>query len=366
MAKVTKDNGKLSESDILDESDNGWKAQDLSEDDDGLDFTMDDDPASDVNIDSGIGEDEVKDKQKADKKKEDDDDIDIADEDEVVEEEDDYEDDDEDEPDEDESEEDEEENKESYSKKVRKRIEREQKLKREAEERAETAEQAVYEANVRTYEAQKVGVEALRKENAREIEHQKALLKLAKEEDESDKEMEAQVELTKLFAEASRLEEGEKSLKEPAKRAPRAAQASPATTKWVARNRWFVDPTFQSEADYARSIDKQLGNDPVWKDRVGESDYFAELDRRIHSKIPSLRVQIKKTYSTGKKVNKVSGVSRTGGNGARPDSNRITLTQADIRSAADFGITTKEGLRAYAKEKWKREQRELKLKGVRS
>jgi hypothetical protein len=363
---------KITESDLLDgiEDDTpgrGWKTQETSKDEEiegkekeETEFTPD--PNDDVHD----GEDvdprpDPKPKKKPKAKVEDD-----LEEEEEEEEEEELEEEEpdpkvlEDEEEEEEEEIDDEENLESHSKKVQKRIQREIKLKKEAEARADEANERAYKSDVSAFEARKVTLEGMLSLNKRDIQDEKAKLKAAKEEDDTDAEVEAMTKISELQVKGQNIERGTESNKEP-KKITRTPAGSPQATRWLERNRWFQNPTsFKSQIGYARVIDGELGADPMWKDKVGTSEYFAELDRQIHAKIPTLRVDIKKAYGGTTKKTKIVKPNSGTPLIKHKKSKDFKLDKHDRANALEFGLTTKAELDAYAAQKFKR----IKAEGV--
>ena len=352
---------KITESDLLDgiEDDTpgrGWKTQEKGTEKEGKD-NDETEFSPDPNDDVHDGEDvdpRADPKPKKKKAKVVEDDLEEEEEEELEEEEEVEEEEVEEEEEEEEEEEiDEEENLESHSKKVQKRIQREIKLKKEAEARADEANERAYQSDKSAFEARKVTLEGMLSLNKRDIQDQKAKLKAAKEEDDNDAEVEAMTEISALQIKGADIERGAKSNVEP-KKVTRTPAGSPQATRWLDRNRWFQNPTsFKTQIAYARVIDGELGADPMWKERVGTSEYFAELDRQIHEKIPTLRVDIKKAYGITKKT-KVAVPNRGTVVVKHKKSKNFTLTKEDRANAAEFGLTTKAELDAYAKQKYKR------------
>ena len=321
-----------------DSSDRGWKTQGLDEEE----FT----PGDDVDDPHSEEESDPRPDPKPKKKTVEDD----------LDEEDDPEEDEPDEegePDEEDEDEENEDDGKDYSKAVQKRIQREIKLKKEAEARADEANDRAYKSDLGAYEARKVTLEGMAKENQRDIADEKLRLKAAKEEDDTDAEIEAMTRISELQTKALDIKRGADSNAAPAK-VTRAASGSPQATRWMDRNKWFQNPSFKNEIAFARVIDGELGGDPEWKARVGTSEYFAELDRQIHEKMPNLRMSIKKAYGAGKKTPRVTSQSRGTVIVKHKKSKNFQLSREDRVNAAEFGLTTKAELDAYAKEKYKR------------
>lgn len=249
--------------------------------------------------------------------------------------------------------------KKNYSQAMQKRITRERKLKRAAEERYEEETVGRQDAEQRAYEAQKLSLNLLAKDIERDIKDKTAELKRAKESGETDDEIKASAELDDLRAKKRKIEEAESGMKEPPKVERKTVQ--PATNRWMERNQWFTSPEFSAEAQYARAIDVTLSQEGKFK--VGTPEYFAELDRRIHANIPVLRSKIKKAFGA-KPPQRVAPVNRSmpGRHGGGNTSSRVVLSREEVRFAHDLGLTSKAELEEYAKNKMKREREELAAK----
>jgi hypothetical protein len=192
----------------------------------------------------------------------------------------------------------------------------------------------------------------------RDIKDAKEDLKRAKEDGEADAEVEAMTKISELQIKGREIEKGAESNKEPVKRAAKTGN-TPAAQRWIDRNRWFNnDAQFKNEIGYSRVIDSEMGAEAEWKGKVGTSEYFAELDKRIHERIPALRVRIKKAYG-GKKVSRIAPVGRGTIIKKKKGKGVISLTKEERASAAEFGIKGKD-LEEYARQVHKREAAEAK------
>ena len=128
----------------------------------------------------------------------------------------------------------------------------------------------------------------------------------------------------------------------------------PKAVDWAAKNDWFGKDQIMTTA--ALSIDQELkdeGYDP------SDNDFYEEIDNRLHSRYPQ-RFQgtptqepetprLQDTSSNSAQV--VAGASRTP---KTSKSNKVKLTQEDVRLANKWGIS----LEQYATEKLKVEKAE--------
>ena len=133
------------------------------------------------------------------------------------------------------------------------------------------------------------------------------------------------------------------------------AETPPLAADWVKENReWFNKPGFRKETAMAYGIDAEL-TEEGWD--VNDPDYYIEMDKRLKaSGMAYFSKNAEDTVQTDKNVvqknnrvqSPVAGVSRKKGT----DSNRVKLTQDDIRTAQTFGIDINDeaALKRFAKE----------------
>jgi len=214
------------------------------------------------------------------------------------------------------------------------------------------------------------------------LERAKLLYRQAAEQGDPDKMLEAQEEISKAYAESSRLEQQRAAWEEynarleqqniraaelAKQQKQQEAQYDPKAVQWASKNNWFGQDQLMTAA--ALSIDAELKNegfDPA------DNDFYEEVDARLARQFPHKFSQSNhqssqedmqgeteqptrlqdKTSSSASQV--VSGASRTpktssaGGNGSK----RVKLTQEDVRLANKWGIPLKQ----YAAEKLKVEE----------
>jgi hypothetical protein len=132
-------------------------------------------------------------------------------------------------------------------------------------------------------------------------------------------------------------------------------QTPPLAADWVKDNKeWFNKPGFRKETAMAYGIDAEL-TEEGWD--VNDPDYYIEMDKRLKSSgMAYFSKEEKDTVQTNENVvqknnrvqSPVAGVSRKKGT----DSNRVKLTQDDIRTAQTFGIDINDeaALKRFAKE----------------
>lgn len=173
-------------------------------------------------------------------------------------------------------------------------------------------------------------------------------IRKAKEEGNYDTELKLQGELDKLRFQQNQLRQMKATLPEPdsvvatPQTAPKSASAPqaqvpqqqtqskppPLAVKWIETNKgWFLNPKFKAHHNFVRTIDEAIvaeGYDPQ------SAEYYKELDRRIDQAFPALR----------KKPQAVT--SPVGAVGSRPAVNRskrtIVLTREDLANMARYKL----------------------------
>ena len=244
--------------------------------------------------------------------------------------------------------------KKTYSKAVQDRIMRERRLKSRESARADAAEASARAARGEALAAQKTATSLLAKLLETSVAEKTVALKKAKEDGDTDAEIKLQGELEDLRANKRDVDATKERLDKARPEDAETPKSSPDTDRWLSRNNWYSNKQFQDEALYARTIDVGLGNEfkaGTFKHRPGTAGYFAELDRRIHNKMPMLRQQIRKAYGETRDPAPVVASARR--SAPAVSSNRITLTRADLENMRTFGLDTKDpkALREYALQK---------------
>ena len=232
-----------------------------------------------------------------------------------------------------------------YSEKVRKRIAKEVAKRAEAEQKAVNLEQRLAELEKKTFD---LAGKTL-KNNYSSV---SADLKTAIEEGNTEKQVELYEKMADIRGQMSKTEELSASVPKVEKK---QAQTPPLAADWVKENReWFNKPGFRKETAMAYGIDAEL-TEEGWD--VNDPDYYVEMDKRLKaSGMAYFSKDAEDTVQTDKNVvqknnrvqSPVAGVSRKKGT----DSNRVKLTQDDIRTAQTFGIDINDeaALKRFAKE----------------
>ena len=232
-----------------------------------------------------------------------------------------------------------------YSEKVRKRIAKEVAKRAEAEQKAVNLEQRLAELEKKTFD---LAGKTL-KNNYSSV---SADLKTAIEEGNTEKQVELYEKMADIRGQMSKTEELSSSVPKVEKK---QAETPPLAADWVKENReWFNKPGFRKETAMAYGIDAEL-TEEGWD--VNDPDYYIEMDKRLKaSGMAYFSKNEEDTVQTDKNVvqknnrvqSPVAGVSRKKGT----DSNRVKLTQDDIRTAQTFGIDINDeaALKRFAKE----------------
>ena len=232
-----------------------------------------------------------------------------------------------------------------YSEKVRKRIAKEVAKRAEAEQKAVNLEQRLAELEKKTFDLAGKSL----KNNYSSV---SAELKTAIEEGNTDKQVELYEKMADIRGQMSKTEELSASVPKVEKK---QAETPPLAADWVKENReWFNKPGYRKETAMAYGIDAEL-TEEGWD--VNDPDYYIEMDKRLKaSGMAYFSKEEKDTVQTNENVvqknnrvqSPVAGVSRKKGT----DSNRVKLTQDDIRTAQTFGIDINDeaALKRFAKE----------------
>ena len=232
-----------------------------------------------------------------------------------------------------------------YSEKVRKRIAKEVAKRAEAEQKAVNLEQRLAELEKKTFDLAGKSL----KNNYSSV---SADLKTAIEEGNTEKQVELYEKMADIRGQMSKTEELSASVPKVEKK---QAETPPLAADWVKENReWFNKPGFRKETAMAYGIDAEL-TEEGWD--VNDPDYYIEMDKRLKaSGMAYFSKNEEDTVQTNENVvqknnrvqSPVAGVSRKKGT----DSNRVKLTQDDIRTAQTFGIDINDeaALKRFAKE----------------
>lgn len=261
--------------------------------------------------------------------------------------------------------------KKNYSAAMQKRVQRERRLtateRSRADEqtvRANQAEAAAVQHRTEAIEARKVIANLLSVNLDNQIKEKTAELKAAKEGADTDAEIKAQGELDELRAQKRDVEATKTKLEAMAKEPPASSEQppkqpakNPLTERWLSRNKWMTDKRFAEEATITRAIDHTLGQEVkagTFAYGPDTPQYFAEMDRRIKAKMPSLAARAQKVFQQPQSTQpRVAAVPRTTVASPTVRKGRVVLTPADLANMRNFGLDTKnpKHLQEYARNK---------------
>lgn len=256
--------------------------------------------------------------------------------------------------------------------KIKKRFQREKRLRDqiigERDQIRQAAEQAVIQSRQKDDE-----IVTLRKQYAavqrqyadtldfaydQSIQIKSQALRKAREDGDLDAETKIQSELDAFRFQQNQIRDAKRTLPDPDKiqapqsqaastPAPQAQQSAPPpplAVKWLDANKpWFNSPKFQGHRAFVLAEDSKLVREGYDKN---SPEYYAELDRRVDEAFPTLR-----------KKPKAPTKSPVAGVGAAPakhlSKNTVRLTRVDLGNMRRFGLdpTNKEHLREYARNK---------------
>jgi len=119
---------------------------------------------------------------------------------------------------------------------------------------------------------------------------------------------------------------------------------------WWQKNNWFNATGFERETAAARAIDVQLDLEGFDKN---SDEYYSQLNGRLQKVFPELRSE----PSPKQRPRGRSPVAPTTGGSAAYKTNRVRMTQEQLRMARELGINDERGLKKYEAE-IRRQQRE--------
>lgn len=274
-----------------------------------------------------------------------------------------------------------------YSKNVRKRIEREIRLRRKVEEEARTeiettrtqATQIITKLREEGKRVFEKATEEQKKYDALQDSYAELLqsslsekgeliqerLRKAKEDGDTSAEVKYLSELQQLAAQQTQLGSIKRNIDEtrrarkplqdiwtapaqqqqtPAQQAPKVDPGTKLGSTWKAQRTWFGKPKFAEATDFAHVIDKRLiaeGYNPNTK------DFFVELDRRLAKRFPELYRR------KAPKVSVAPVGSGASNSGKAAAGNKVKLSRHDIDVMRRFGLdpSNKNHLREFALQK---------------
>ena len=245
---------------------------------------------------------------------------------------------------------------------IRQRKERDEKL-QSMEERLTTLQNELKQKEDQLSTSLKSSIDNSESQLNNNLEAAKSIYRQAIENSDVDAQIAAQESISKAYAELNQISNQRTALEnyntqieqQPVSQSQQQpTKYDPKAVDWAAKNDWFGKDQIMTTA--ALSIDQELkdeGYDP------SDDDFYEEIDNRLHSRYPQ-RFQgtptqepetprLQDTSSNSAQV--VAGASRTP---KTSKSNKVKLTQEDVRLANKWGIS----LEQYAAEKLKVEKAE--------
>jgi len=245
---------------------------------------------------------------------------------------------------------------------IRQRKERDEKLQK-MEERLSTLQNELNQKEEQLSNSLKSSIDNSESQLNSNLEAAKSIYRQAIENNDVDAQIAAQESISKAYAELNQISNQRTALENYSTQAEQSQVSQPQqqtpkydpkAVDWAAKNNWFGKDQIMTTA--ALSIDQELkdeGYDP------SDDDFYEEIDNRLRSRYPQ-RFQdtsaqepetprLQDTPSNSAQV--VAGASRTP---KTSKSNKVKLTQEDVRLANKWGIS----LEQYAAEKLKVEKAE--------
>ena len=236
-----------------------------------------------------------------------------------------------------------------YGVQVQRRIRKITAQKKEAEDNLEAQRQETENLKARLLKLEQGEQKQVANEFTQKYNQTKQALHRAVEEGDTD----AQVNFSEQMADmraSIRVQDMQKQMQQQQQRAtannqPKTKPSAPVPEKannWWTENDWFNSKGYERETAAARAIDVQLdleGNDK------NSDGYYVELNSRLQKIYPELISCI----TLSKPKAKSSIVSPSAG-GSSYKSNRVRMTQDQLRMARELGINDEAGLKKYAAE----------------
>ena len=247
-----------------------------------------------------------------------------------------------------------------YGPKVQKRIQKLVSQRREAEIQAKNIQEQNAQLQKRLERLEQGSQKSAEENFNQRYSQTKAALTKAVEEGDTEAQVNFQEQMADMRA-AMRIAEMQKQQQQQQRavsptvgRAQQAAQnpAPPKAMSWWQQNNWFNAAGFERETAAARAIDVQLDLEGYDKN---SDDYYDHLNSRLQKVFPEL--------GSGASPSKPRTKSRppvaptTGGSSSYKGSNRVRMSQEQLRMARELGINDANGLKKYEAE-IRRQQKE--------
>ena len=240
---------------------------------------------------------------------------------------------------------------EEYSNKVEKRIKKLVSQRREAELETKNLQEQNAQLEARLSRLEQTGNKNAETAFNERYSQTKQALHKAVEEGDTTAQVNFQKQLADMraamrIAEMQKQQRAQQAVSPTVGRAQQVAQAPapPKAMDWWQKNRWFNADGFDRETAAARAIDVQLDVEGYDKD---SDDYYSELDNRLGKVFPDLKPSGESPVRQEQK--RRQPVAPTAG-GSPIKTNRVRMSQDQLRMARELGITDEQGLKQYAAE----------------
>ena len=246
-----------------------------------------------------------------------------------------------------------------YGPKVQKRIQKLVSQRREAEIQAKNIQEQNAQLQKRLERLEQGSQKSAEENFNQRYSQTKAALTKAVEEGDTEAQVNFQEQMADMraamrIAEMQKQQRQQRAVSPTVGRAQQAAQnpAPPKAMSWWQQNNWFNAAGFERETAAARAIDVQLDLEGFDKN---SDDYYDHLNSRLQKVFPEL--------GSGASPSKPRTKSRppvaptTGGSSSYKGSNRVRMSQEQLRMARELGINDANGLKKYEAE-IRRQQKE--------
>ena len=190
-----------------------------------------------------------------------------------------------------------------------------------------------------------------------ETSNAEALLQRAMEVGDTEKTVDAQKQLTRLYNQKHQFDQAkiaqeQQRIAQEANTAPQQPSSQPQqptapqqpdrkATAWAEKNEWFGQDEAMTFAAFG--IHKKLVEEEGFDPRSDE--YYNELDNRLSSRFPELNGNAEKTGTSKRNVQTVAGVSRSTTGASTGRNKRVKLSPTQVAIAKKLGVP----LEQYAK-----------------
>lgn len=126
-------------------------------------------------------------------------------------------------------------------------------------------------------------------------------------------------------------------------REPQAPQMDPKVAQWVAKNKWYTDPSKKAMSRFAVGVHEEL-QERYGQSFIGTDEYFSRIDSEVHRRFPEEFQDEKSNDEDKPQRTKPSTVVAPAKRSTAPK--RVVLTKSAVAIAKKIGITPEQ----YARE----------------